>query len=594
MPNCSVVGCDYKKWPKDGTYQSFPIPTDPHLQNKWLTKLNRDKTFNPDTKNASFCIRHFEKGAFLSDEDNKTTRGKLKKRKSLKPTAIPTLFLRPEKEETLFLNTNLVHEKNNPEGPQEPVIIQLPTVPIGDQFADDKGGLISENYDTGSFISEIDDKGELILELNDKGCTISKTDDISDKADLILETDDPLSRKRLHRNYQDPIKTEFLENKNENNIDVESVSSNIQPELKSEFKEKDYESTFFTNPWDVSNASVFLKYCCPECDFKSEELYGFSQHAVMNHIMSNTLFREKYLEQFDKNFKIENDNLDQENDLNEHCNDNFEYIDENPEIEEKCDTPSKNNLNGLSRIVQDISKKSLVISNREFHQCSVCNTCYPDNEKLSKYVAKLHKEKKLFKCTNCITVKDIFKESLKMPNKKFHQCSICNTFYPDNEKLSQYVAKLHEKKKLFKCTNCYLKKPLVHEKKNEEHKCNICSKELTSKTNLRLHIESVHEGKKPYTCSMCDATFALKGGMKKHIECVHEGIRPHLCFICGAKFYDQKGLNMHFAAVHEKKKPIKCPICHDRQVLSFWQKISDVISEFNLSLFKHKQSCLCF
>ena len=45
MPNCSVVGCDYRKWPKDGTYQSFPIPIEPYLRKKWLTILNRDKTF---------------------------------------------------------------------------------------------------------------------------------------------------------------------------------------------------------------------------------------------------------------------------------------------------------------------------------------------------------------------------------------------------------------------------------------------------------------------------------------------------------------------------------------------------------------------
>ena len=33
-----------------------------------------------------------------------------------------------------------------------------------------------------------------------------------------------------------------------------------------------------SNPWEVSSPSDFLKYCCPECDFKSEELQLFSQH----------------------------------------------------------------------------------------------------------------------------------------------------------------------------------------------------------------------------------------------------------------------------------------------------------------------------
>merc|ERR1719362_2218071 len=66
--------------------------------------------------------------------------------------------------------------------------------------------------------------------------------------------------------------------------------SNIQPQLESEYEENDSESKFSVNPWDVPNASVFLLYCCPECDFKSEEVLAFSQHANINHVLSNILF----------------------------------------------------------------------------------------------------------------------------------------------------------------------------------------------------------------------------------------------------------------------------------------------------------------
>ena len=47
------------------------------------------------------------------------------------------------------------------------------------------------------------------------------------------------------------------------------------------------------NPWNVTSAAEFLKYCCPECEFQSSDLHGFSQHAVSNHILSNILFDEK-------------------------------------------------------------------------------------------------------------------------------------------------------------------------------------------------------------------------------------------------------------------------------------------------------------
>ena len=34
------------------------------------------------------------------------------------------------------------------------------------------------------------------------------------------------------------------------------------------------------NPWMVDNVSVFLNYCCPECDFKEKNLQLFSDHAL--------------------------------------------------------------------------------------------------------------------------------------------------------------------------------------------------------------------------------------------------------------------------------------------------------------------------
>ena len=41
-----------------------------------------------------------------------------------------------------------------------------------------------------------------------------------------------------------------------------------------------------TNPWDVSDASVFLKYCCPECDYQCAHLDNFGEHAQTNHDLS--------------------------------------------------------------------------------------------------------------------------------------------------------------------------------------------------------------------------------------------------------------------------------------------------------------------
>ena len=47
------------------------------------------------------------------------------------------------------------------------------------------------------------------------------------------------------------------------------------------------------NPWEVSDASSFLNYCCPECIFIHDNLQEFSKHALENHILANTLFTQE-------------------------------------------------------------------------------------------------------------------------------------------------------------------------------------------------------------------------------------------------------------------------------------------------------------
>ena len=50
--------------------------------------------------------------------------------------------------------------------------------------------------------------------------------------------------------------------------------------------------TSFSNPWNVSDASVFLKYCCPECDYQFVQLEIFVIHATKYHDLSRILFEE--------------------------------------------------------------------------------------------------------------------------------------------------------------------------------------------------------------------------------------------------------------------------------------------------------------
>lgn len=55
--------------------------------------------------------------------------------------------------------------------------------------------------------------------------------------------------------------------------------------------------SFYDNPWDVNDVSVFLKYCCPECDFINSDLETFCDHALRDHIKSTVLFKSKQIQE---------------------------------------------------------------------------------------------------------------------------------------------------------------------------------------------------------------------------------------------------------------------------------------------------------
>ena len=52
----------------------------------------------------------------------------------------------------------------------------------------------------------------------------------------------------------------------------------------------------FFNPWNVSDLSVFLKYCCPECDFKCNDAHFFCDHAIHKHKNSSALLNNEQYE----------------------------------------------------------------------------------------------------------------------------------------------------------------------------------------------------------------------------------------------------------------------------------------------------------
>ena len=72
----------------------------------------------------------------------------------------------------------------------------------------------------------------------------------------------------------------------------------------------------------MSDATVFLKYCCPECDFKNDNFEDFSGHALENHVLANILFSK---------YQNTNTNIDTNNDTNIKVEPSYDLIEDDNE-----------------------------------------------------------------------------------------------------------------------------------------------------------------------------------------------------------------------------------------------------------------------
>ncbi len=52
----------------------------------------------------------------------------------------------------------------------------------------------------------------------------------------------------------------------------------------------DFSTSLMSNspPWDIDNLLPYLHYCCPECDYKSQEDVFFRDHMTANHRTKST------------------------------------------------------------------------------------------------------------------------------------------------------------------------------------------------------------------------------------------------------------------------------------------------------------------
>jgi len=55
----------------------------------------------------------------------------------------------------------------------------------------------------------------------------------------------------------------------------DELSNDLMEDSYTGYVEADISLNESENPWEVSSASVFLKYCCPECQYSHQNLNDF-------------------------------------------------------------------------------------------------------------------------------------------------------------------------------------------------------------------------------------------------------------------------------------------------------------------------------
>ena len=451
----------------------YSLPESPALRAAWLEKINR-LNYVP-TANTRVCEVHFDSNAFIPDEENKDKKNRVRKKRTLKPRSVPTLFLKTAKETSSEKKTRAKRTKiPNPKHVISPTLEMIPSI------------------EKKSKVKELQSYAR-VPDLEDKSC------------------------------------------ENEIDFDAKSIFSQVQIKCEPESDQNvNNDINFSINPWDVSNASDFLSYCCPECDFKSGELLEFSQHAVSNHVLSHNLFSDDPL--FDANLDSYDSYIDP----------SVEHIEE---VHEETKSSFLNKENSLidSNIEHGInpginSKKSsnqadrkiIILVEKEETMESETNIEKNSNEKKLNVLIQLNDFPKA-----TVNLENQSEESgKKLEKKETAICEICG-FKTNPQGLLQHVKMLHEKN--FICSYCEVKFPTKH--------------------NLEYHIEAKHPGtsEMKYFCSECGDGFMFERNMTKHRE-KHKDIdeevnkKAHKCSKCGKRFAKGPSLRRHIKRVHGNQK----------------------------------------
>ena len=292
---------------------------------------------------------------------------------------------------------------------------------------------------------------------------------------------------------------EFESVKDEIKFDPESICSEVQIKLEPESKENDSGANFSVNPWDVSNVSVFLSYCCPECDFKSGELLAFSKHAVINHVLSGPLFIDRNPL---KDCNIENDE-----------NTNLNSYEAKLKLQDCADDP-----------LFDVKPESYEMNTDPFLEDEE-TTVLETNVEINSKKNKSRKPKKPNVNSNEAKLEESTNDPLLNIKSEIFESDINTLIVETNiesnsndiKNLDSQSDKNEKNGKKLHYTGSFV--------------CGSCEFIAYTLGSLKYHIQTVHcsDQSEPQTCTDCGKVLSSKRHLKSHIERVHGNNKSNVC-----------------------------------------------------------------
>ena len=360
------------------------------------------------------------------------------------------------------------------------------------------------------------------------------------------------------------------------------------------------------NPWNVPNAAMFLKYCCPECDYQITQLEIFVVHATSNHALSKILFENGELK---NEFQIKqeyHDPLEYENDYDNgdqqqyypeeileqslHDDDKTKskpQFSEDPDVRE---TKYTNDVELTTNSIEDSKnyvipeetkiKESISIekcgpkrSKASHFQCSICPEVFKLRKDLNLHMSKTHESK----CTFCSKEFDKIKDLWNHENTdhKNIPCDECGKIFK-SPKFLRLHKKMHVLRACEFCGKMIVENHMASHinvmhgavgKSAETFICEICPFKTTQKRYLREHKRTRHGpdkvGKKieNYTCHICSEIFPYSKFAERsyiqHYRSVHntecpeyEDMEKFLCEQCPAIYFNKQSLKAHILKSH--------------------------------------------